>query len=348
VIGLDQLCARLAIDPAAARAALDRSRHDDEPPWYVQLVLGLGAWITALAGLAFSAMFFIEVLGIEDPGLGVSLLGVLLFGLAYWLLWRRRPGEFVSQLLIATALCGAGLGVVGIGAETENLPLALLASLPFLAASILAGRSLLLQFLLCGFSIGLAVLWAFDDLPIAALDLMALSLPLGAFLMLRPPGRDVRPSALALVLALPAGIVLETIFFGPSSILGEASPANWLARFLCTATLAVLIAVNYRDRSLAQLSQPLLGAIAFLAILATGMLSPGLSSTLAVMGLGYTIGRPGLAALGAVGFGYFLWAFYVDLDRTLLTKSVILMLVGLLLLIARFAFARASIKGAPS
>ncbi len=51
---LAAFCARTGIDEAAARQALaTRAAAHDDAPWYMQLVLGIGAWITAIAALFF-------------------------------------------------------------------------------------------------------------------------------------------------------------------------------------------------------------------------------------------------------------------------------------------------------
>ena len=47
---LPVFCARTGIDEGAARTALG-ARARDDAPWYMQLVLGVGAWITAIAAL---------------------------------------------------------------------------------------------------------------------------------------------------------------------------------------------------------------------------------------------------------------------------------------------------------
>jgi len=47
---LEGLCSELGVDVDAARSAL-RAAERDETAWYVQLVLGIGAWLTAIIGL---------------------------------------------------------------------------------------------------------------------------------------------------------------------------------------------------------------------------------------------------------------------------------------------------------
>ena len=52
-------CAGLDLDEAAVRRMLESERSADRgrAPWYVLVLLGLGAWITALIMIVFVAVF---------------------------------------------------------------------------------------------------------------------------------------------------------------------------------------------------------------------------------------------------------------------------------------------------
>ncbi len=346
MISLPQFCAQFGIAEESARQALAKPGSEEERVWYVQLVLGIGAWITAIIGLAFVAFFMFELLEMEEPGLGVSAIGIALFVLAYWLLWRPKRGEFLTQLSIAGALCGASLAVLGIGFKTESWWAAIVASLPFALAAIWIGRSWLLQFLLSGLVIGLAALLMFDETESMVVDFVSLTLPVGMVLALRPPRLDLRPTAMVLILALPVTIgIASTLDFGlQGSRLdpGLQASAGWVARLVCLGALAILVAINARGEGFSPSRRPALVAIAIAALLATIMLPSGIAATLATMLIGYTLGNRALAVLGAAGFVYFLWIFYVDLDQTLLVKSIILMVAGATLLAAGYMLSRPS------
>ena len=62
-------------------------------------------------------------------------------------------------------------------------------------------------------------------------------------------------------------------------------------------------------------------------------LPTGGSAALVLLALAYTLGSRTLAAIGALPAIYFIWSFYWDLDGTLLTKSIILMSAGAVLLL---------------
>ena len=65
----------------------------------------------------------------------------------------------------------------------------------------------------------------------------------------------------------------------------------------------------------------------------TFLLPIGASAALVLLALAYTLGSRTLAAIGALIEIYFIWSFYWDLDESLLTKSIILMAAGAVLLL---------------
>lgn len=93
---------RILNEPAALRLA-----QQDATPWFMGLLSGLAAWLAALL-LIISLLFTF----IDDSALGAALVGVLLLGLAVWLL--RRSGAFASQLGLALSLVGQSLLVLAV------------------------------------------------------------------------------------------------------------------------------------------------------------------------------------------------------------------------------------------
>jgi hypothetical protein len=61
--------ARLDLDEATVRRVLESesSAAGRSMPWYVLLLLGLGAWITALIMIVFVAVFLDFVVGLDEP-----------------------------------------------------------------------------------------------------------------------------------------------------------------------------------------------------------------------------------------------------------------------------------------
>lgn len=322
---LGVLCARVGLDAAAARQALS-STSGHETPWYVQVILGLGAWLTALAVIAFVAAFMHFVLGVDEPGAAAALLGAVLFGLALALLLKHR-GVFAAHLAIAGSTAGAAVAAVGIGVEAESLWAAAGATAPFAVVAIWQQREPLLQFLLSGLTLMIAVAALLDHEEELVLDVVALGAPLGLWLYLRPPAIDLRPTAAVLLLATPTAAA-----FLEAPALAWISVAGWLCRAVHVALFLTLIGVQWQRSGGAQ-DRPQLAAIAIGASLAGVLLPPGAAAALLLLMLAYTLGLRVFAILGAQLEAFFIWRFYYDLEISLLHKSLILTAVGTALLV---------------
>lgn len=325
-MNLSAFCARMGIDEAAARAALG-ARHQDDAPWYMQVVLGLGAWVTAIAALFFVGLVMELVLEIDEPDTVIAVIGIALFAAAFWLLGRWADGPFTSHMAVAFAVAGMLLAVAGIAVPAESLWTAAIAALPFAAAGIWQQRSSLLQFLLVSVAILLWIAAVCDHWERLVGDLSALTMPIGVALLLYPPRLDLRPTAFALLI-VPLAVELAVGQFEPASVLWH----GWPAKALFLVLFGALLAINLHRLTDARTRLAVLaGAVG--AIAAALLLPTGASAALVLLMLAYCLGSRTLAILGTLAEVYFIWLFYADLQSTLLTKSIILMSVGALLLL---------------
>lgn len=324
---LAAFCARTGIDEAAARQALGARATHESTPWYMHVVLGIGAWISAIAALFFAGVVMDLVFDIDEPNLAVAIVGAIVFVASLWLLHRRPEGAFAAHAAVAFATAGTLLAAAGVGAPERSLWLAAVAILPFAVAAIWQQRSLLLQFLIVSIALTLGIVAAWDHWNDPVADLPALFIPVGVALLLYPPRRDVRPTAFALLIVpLLIDILISkfeaswTLWFG------------WPARGLLLAVFALLFAVNWRR--VADRQGRLLAVAAAIAVaVVVWQLPTGGSVALVLLTLAYTLGSRTLAVIGALTAMYFIWSFYWDLDGTLLTKSIILMSAGAVLLL---------------
>jgi uncharacterized membrane protein len=328
MIDLPQLCLAFGIDEVAVRRVLDADRAADAPPWYVQIILGIGAWITALAMLLFVGAVLFLGLDYDEPDLGTAVIGAVLFVLGVVLGRQHRSSVFAAQFYAALAVAGLLAAAASIGLEHDSLAAATAVAAIGAIAIIAASRDLLLQFLASGLAAWLGIASALDREVPHLIVLLALALPIGTFLYLRPPPRDIRPTAMVLLLTMPGMDIA-----GDTWLLEDGPADAWAARAIAMAVLCGLIWLHCR---LLTMSQRVV-AIAALAILAGAvglLLPPGASAALAIMMLAFVLGSRPLAIIGTLTEIVFLWRFYYDLDATLLTKSLWLMGVGAVLLAA--------------
>jgi hypothetical protein len=323
---LAAFCAAMGIDAAAAREALGARGQRDDTPWYMEAVLGIGAWITALAGLAFAWVVMDLVLGIDEPNEAVAVAGAAVFAASIWLLHHRPEGAFAAHAAIAFATAGTMMAAAGVGVRADSVWAAALAMLPFAAVAVWQQRSLLLQFLVASATLVLVVVAIWDHWDRMMADLPALFIPVGAALLLYPPRRDVRPTAFALLI-VPQ--LLEIVIFNFES--GSVLWFGWPAKGLLLATFAVLFYLNWRRLTDSQ-ARVLAAAAGMAAAVVAFLLPTGASAALVLLALAYAIGSRFLAILGTLAQVYFIWRFYWDLQETLLIKSIILMAAGAVLL----------------
>ncbi len=293
----------------------------------MQVVLGIGAWITAIAALFFAGVVMDLVFEIDEPNLAVAVVGAIVFVASLWLLHRRPEGAFAAHAAVAFATAGTLLAAAGAGVPERSLWLAAVAALPFAVAAIWQQRSLLLQFLIVSIALTLGIVAAWDHWNDPVADLPALFIPVGVALLLYPPRRDVRPTAFALLIVPLLIDTLISQFEGSWTLW-----FGWPARGLLLAVFALLFAVNWRR--VADRQGRLLAVAAAVAIaVVVWQLPTGGSAALVLLTLAYTLGSRTLAAIGALTAIYFIWSFYWDLEGTLLTKSIILMSAGAVLLL---------------
>jgi hypothetical protein len=327
VTQLAAFCDRTGIGEAAVRQALNARAVYEGAPWYMQVVLGIGAWVTTIAALFFAGVVMDKVFNIDEPNLAVAIAGAVVFVASLWLVHRRPEGAFAAHAAVAFATAGTLLAAAGLGAPEKSLWLATAATLPFAAAAIWQQRSLLLQFLIVSIALILGIVAAWDHWNDPVADLPALFIPVGVVLLLYPPRRDVRPAVFALLI-VPLLINSVVSQFEGSWTLWH----GWPARGLLLAVFALLFAINWRRVADRQARLLALAAAVAIAV-ATFLLPVGGSAALVLLTLAYTLGSRTLAAIGALMEIYFLWSFYWDLEGTLLTKSIILMSAGAVLLL---------------
>jgi hypothetical protein len=326
---LASFCQTFGIDQAGAECTLAGTRDPARRPmpWYVQLILGLGAWITALAIVAFGLAFMALVLDMEEPKLPHAALGVALFGLGLWLLARRHDRVFLHHF--AAALCAAGstLAALGVGFESDDLWSAAAVAALVALLVIWRGRDPVLQFLTAALAVVLVVAGLIADNVPYRVDIVALIAPLGLWLYLRPPRIEVRPAATVLLLAMPLLAAVDDIaLFVPSE-------GGWIARAIHIGLFLALL-WPFWSRVQAAGERLALRIFAVLAVAVALLMPAGGSAALLLMMLAFTLGSRALAVIGTLLQVYFIWRFYYDLEASLLDKSLVLMGVGVLLLAA--------------
>ncbi len=327
---LERFCAEFGVDAERAQTALaERGWQRDMA---VEALLGLGAWLTAIAAGALVGVILVLVLDVDEDALGpiCTAIGAAAFYAAIRL--RRQPGSspFRRQLATATGLAGGALVAAGMLGITHEIAPAAAASGVLTAVVAGASRDAVLQFLLAALTMALAVV-ALDHAGLGhQLELGALFTALGVRLQLRPPAIDLRP--IAAVALLTAPVVSVWIDWPP---LGPA----WAARAVHAALILWTSYELWVGMGRPQAYRAPLGAVALVGVLLAFALPPQASAALIILLVAATIGSWRWAA-GALLEALFLFRFYYELEQTLLAKSGLLVAVGTALLAAYFLLGR--------
>ena len=322
-------------------------------PWFVRAMLGVAGWIGAIFLLLFVGAGFAFVM---ENGAAALIVGAACCGGAFLLLRAFDGQDFAEQFGLAVSLAGQAMIVVGLAdflkPEQASFYLAVAATQTGLALLVPQFLHRLLA------SAGAAVALA---LAILQLELHGLAAPLLcagiATIWLEPRrwaggGRLWRPIGYGLVLAL---LLVETFrVAGASEWFGlQREAPSWLARHGpltgrgLTALILLWVAFALARRpGLAPTSRTGLAAAAaafLVGLLSLGM--PGLASALIVLLLGFAAGSRLLVAIGVLSLLGFVSHFYYSLHLTLLEKSGLLALTGLVLLAATLMLRRGRAEG---
>jgi hypothetical protein len=327
---LETFCAEFGVDGERAQAAL--ANRGGPRDMAVEALLGLGAWLSAIAAVVLVGVILILVLQIEDDAMGpvCVLLGLGAFAAGTHLRRQAASGAFRRQLATATGLAGGALTAAGMLGITHEIAPSALAAAILTAAAAAWSRDAVLQFLMAALTLALTIVALGEAGFGYPLELGALLTGLGVALQLRPPAADLRPIAAIALLTVPALSVWSDWLPGPS----------WGARAIHAALILWTSYELWAGMGRPPAYRATLGALALVGVLLALALPPEASAALIILLLAAAIGSWRWAAAGALLEALFLFRFYYELEQTLLAKSGLLIAVGAALLAAYALMAR--------
>ena len=328
----------------SAADLVEGSQPEPEPrgsPWFVRLMLGIAGWIGALFLLGFVGAALSSII---DDAVSAMIAGTLCCAGAFALFRSLEGHDAPEQFALAISLAGQGLLVIGLGqifeAEGSALYFAI-AAVELTLALIIAN---FLHRLLASGGSAIALALAIDQLELHGFAAPLLCAAL-ALIWLEPSkwatdGRLWRPVGYGLVLAI---VLIETFrLFGAEGLFRGTREPRWMAlhgaligRGLTGAVLVAATAfLSFREGYRPGSRIFLLSVGAALSIGILCMLAPGLGSALVILLLGFAAGNRLLVGVGILGLLGFAAHYYYSLHASLLSKSGILAVTGIALLIA--------------
>jgi len=309
--------------------------RDNEGTLGMKVLAILGAFLATGCFLAF-----IFVSGVYDSLTAIGITGAVFLGGGWALCHRSTKGVMASAFGVSLTVVGFVLFLIGfvdvvnsetgMGVLTMLLALVMLALhdnkiLVFLAVIAAAGSTLFL--LHDGFYTDGAHVYVilFALLLTAWLQKEASLIKSSKFINIRYDG--IR-AGLALVLLMGAYYLSDFRWWESA----ERAP-NWYASVVLIP-LAGYVGWGLLQRFVTDPAEKALYAAGILALLLPTFFAPALSAALLLLLLSWKVGYHTGTALAVVALIYFVSRYYYDLNLTLLTKSIVMMVSGTLFLIA--------------
>jgi hypothetical protein len=332
-----------------ARLAAAGLVHGDLPPpargrspWYVRLMQGGSGWLAAVLLLGFAGGLFPAL--IEEGR--TALLGGAVLCVAAAVTFRSSPdSDFAGQLGFAVSLAGQALIAHGLWDLLDG-------GLGLLAAAMAGVMALLFalvpQFLHRVWSAWSAAFFAWLALLDGGLGPVVPGLLTGAFAAVWLAESDearfgawLRPAGWGLALAVAQFPIAGWLLWDLAGLLGDGirlphGRAVYWAGVALSAGVLVAVVVRLLGREgRALASRTAVGALGITLLLAAAALkAPGLATALVVLLVGFAVGSRELTGLGVLALLAFLSRFYYALHATLLEKSLLMVALGVLLLLA--------------
>ena len=286
-----------------------------------------------LASLAFLGFLFIA--GFYDSGIGLSAFGIIFITASVWLsnLYNKIIIDPLSVSSFFIGFLFVGVGSVQLDFNEDLISiLFLLIALGVLAMS----RNYILCFvsvLIVNGSI-LALIISNDGYDFIHIYVSALALIL-TYLLLKEAkiitsvkrlSHLYNPVRIGLTFSFLAGLAL----LGIKGMLPLSREFIWLSSFVIISVIAYLISLLFKVLDITEKRTKItIYGITLLTILPTA-LSPAISGAILLIVLGFLVNYKTGLILGIVSFIYFISQYYYDLNFTLLTKSILLFLSGIL------------------
>lgn len=321
-----------------------------ESPWFVKVLLGFSGWLASLFLLGFLAIGFQFIF--ESTASMVTMGGIMIAA-AFFLL-RLDKNEFFEHVGLAVSLAGQVVLIIAIfdsHSIERTMGWYLAALLQVLLAVVMPN---FIHRVFSSFFAAFCFAIAFESTGILYLSDSIIMLA-AAMLWLHEFDcpkhmRKVRAMGYGLVLALIQ--VKGSALFQAGSLFGHKNEANlalWFQPWMGDV-LAGFISLYVVWKLLQRLDHNLAQPISIAALLGTTILvaasveAPGITIGMLIMLLGFAGSNRVLMGLGIASLLFYISSYYYLLDATLLEKSQTLLIVGLLLLAARWLLLRVMVK----
>ena len=316
------------------------AREHNEQTWYVRVMVGFSAWLASwlLIGFMVGA-------AIIESGQATLMMGVVLVVGAV-IARGISDNDFMSQMSLAVSLAGEGLIVYAVARISDSFEVTVL-SFIILELVLVAFYTDLVHRFLSSASIivvlaGLLFKWEAQSfihiLVIAcAIAFIALASSEEKYLA-RGLAQLMTPVKWGVLFGQLSILMLSTIYILPELSMDiEFFPSPWISSVGLGLIFLYLVFRITQSESfkLANTAMAMIFSISVLVIVGASM-APGLIMALIILLLGFSRADRVLIGVAIGFFTVFLTAFFYGIEVTLLMKSLILVITGIILLAGRF------------
>ncbi|MEQ8673215.1 MAG: DUF4401 domain-containing protein [Aggregatilineales bacterium] len=313
--------------------------------WYMQILSGFGAWISAICFFASVSLFVLGMFGDSEIDLALGkwmflVLGLILYCGAIYFTWdlETRDTVFMSQLTLAVCLVAQLLiaGALGIEQDFNTIMLVLIIMEIILLVFYVGAIQ---RFISAGIITACLVSLILYEQVLWGLAPLTIFLAMGTvYVWIQHPFineiSDIRKFFRTLLYALPIHmLILLVLPLTNLEINRNLNISAFAQPLFVTATLLLLVlfvegkimmsyGISYRSNlALAIYAGTILIAVPSFSI-------PGIMGALLIMILGFWRNNAVMMGIATIFLAIFIGLFYYYLDTTLIVKGVTLILTG--------------------
>ena len=320
------------LDGLPRETAIDLLHNQEKSPWYMQMLLGFCGWLASFFVMGF---LFILIIDDLDSSITSALIGVTLV-VGSFFVCKASKSPFVEQIGLAIGL--AGLLLIWYAMLEMNWDRLLFSTSVMCVTLTLVSLimpSNLYRFL-CGFFATICFAFVLDDISLFAFYTPIL-LALCSILWLKEFSFGSEINRLRTVAyGFSIGLIVVKLFTtydslqATSDVVVLENTIDWLDEVLCCLVLFTSMYYLHKSQQLRLPSQ--LRLVAFTLLVSLCLLSivaNGIAMSMSFVVIAYAIKNRLLFVVGLLSVILSFSAYYYDLNMSLMNKSGVLLLLGL-------------------
>jgi len=318
----------LKFDEEAIFSAYQKNSDNQSLPIKILSVFG-----GVLASLAFLGFLFIA--GLYTSDLGLLVFGGIFIAVSIWI--NKKYDRIiidtvsVSSFIIGFILIGLGLDQLKVNEDIISIIFIIIA---FSSLSIVQNYILsFVSVLIINGSI-LTLIISNNAYNLIHFHVSVLALTIVLFFVKEAKiitinktfSKLYNPIRIGLIFSLLSGLV----FLGKRGILPVSTDYIWISSIIIISSIVYLISTLFNLLHIIESKHKISIYIFTLLTLLPTALSPAISGAILIILLSFMVNYKTGLAIGIISFIYFISQYYYDLNFTLLTKSILLFLSGIL------------------